>query len=602
MPHPSFAGFGTPLREGLDWEGLVSEYKADVLVIGAGGAGLRAAIAAREKNADVLVVEKGVPGEAGCTQNSASDWMAYGAAFGHADPKDSPHEHWLDIMIKGALVAQPELARRIAFDAPDRLLDLERYGACFDKKDGKYVQILSDGARFPRACGKGTDTGPEIVRVLLAKAREMGVGFADNVMIADLLTTDSPQKRVIGCWGLDLASGEAAVFEASSVIVATGGAGDLYSFNVFPGGMTGDGTAMAYRAGARLANMEFIQIGPCIIHPVKFALSGVFWRMNPRLLNGKGEEFLARRVPPDVDLANALHLKGVSFPFSIRNSSMYIDIAIYEEITSGEPGPHGGVFLDISHNPTSEIESKARVPFEHLLKRGIDIRKDPVEFAPSIQHFNGGVLIDENASTDIQGLYACGEAAGGQHGADRPGGNALADSQVYGAVAGLEAAKHVSGHERQPDLVRVTAVRRLRTLLAAPVDAERDWEGILKGLRSVMWKDVSVVRNERGLSDAASSLGMVAGVLERARPAGMKSYLEFRNLLDIGQAVVAAAKTRTESRGTHYRSDYPRRDDGNWIKQILLSYTGKTPEAHAVRVEIPHELEEDLQIGRLTID
>ncbi|MCX6374961.1 MAG: FAD-dependent oxidoreductase, partial [Armatimonadetes bacterium] len=199
------------------------EYKADVLVIGAGGAGLRAAIAARENGADVLVVEKGVAGEAGCTRNSASDWMAYGAAFGHADPNDSPHEHWLDIMIKGALVARPELARRIAFEAPDRLLDLESYGASFDKDDGKFVQILSDGARFPRACGKGTDTGPEIVRVLLAKARELGVRFAQRTMVGDLVICESPQRRIIGCWGLDLDSGDLAVFSTPAVIIATGG-------------------------------------------------------------------------------------------------------------------------------------------------------------------------------------------------------------------------------------------------------------------------------------------------------------------------------------------------------------------------------------------
>jgi len=167
---------------------MPTEYETDVLIIGAGGAGLRAAIAAREAGADVLVVEKGVPGESGCTQNSASDWMAFGAAFGHADPQDNPHEHWIDIMIKGALVARPELARRIAYDAPDRLLDLEKYGARFDKKDAKFVQILSDGARFPRACGRGADTGPEIMRVLLAKAREMGVRFVEGVMAADLVT------------------------------------------------------------------------------------------------------------------------------------------------------------------------------------------------------------------------------------------------------------------------------------------------------------------------------------------------------------------------------------------------------------------------------
>ena len=578
------------------------EYKADVLVIGAGGAGLRAAIAAREKGADVLVVEKGVPGESGCTRNSASDWMAYGAAFGHADPQDSPHEHWLDIMVKGALVARPELARRIAFEAPDRLLDLERYGARFDKRDGKYIQILSDGARFPRACGKGTDTGPEIVRVLLAKAREIGVRFAERTMIADLVTYDSPKRRVIGCWGLDLGSGEAAVFEAPSVIVATGGAGDLYEFNVFPDGMTGDGVAAAFRAGARLANMEFIQIGPCIIHPVKFALSGVFWRMNPRLTNGKGEEFLSKRVPSDIDLANAIRLKGVSFPFSVRNDSMYVDIAIYEEMTSGEAGPHGGVFLDISHNPASEIETRARVPFEHLLALGVDIRKGPVEFAPSVQHFNGGVLINERAETDIPGLYACGEAAGGQHGADRPGGNALADSQVFGAVAGLEAASFAAGCRVQPGLAGMTAERRIRGLLAIPADSSRDWGGLHAGIGVMMWRNASVVRTEAGLSAAGSSLGMALGMLARSRPGEMRAFLEMRNLLDIGQAVIASARTRTESRGTHYRADYPRRDDGNWIKQIVLSYTGKSPEIQVIPISVPDEIADGLRTSALKMD
>ena len=578
------------------------EHRSDVIVIGAGGAGLRAAVAAREQGADVIVIEKGVAGEAGCTRNSASDWMAYGAAFGHADENDSPREHWLDIMIKGALVARPELAKRIAFEAPDRMLDLERYGACFDKKDGKYVQILSDGARFPRACGKGTDTGTEIERVLMAKAREMGVRFVENTMVGDLALVESPLRRIIGCWGLDLSTGQLALFNAPAVIVATGGAGDLYSFNVFPQGMTGDGTAMAYRAGARLANMEFIQIGPCIIHPVKFALSGVFWRMNPRLLNGDGEEFLAKRVPPEIDLAEALHIKGYSFPFTVRNNSMHVDIAFFEEMTQGAPGPHGGVLLDISHNPASEIETRAKVPFEHLLARGVDLRKGPVEFAPSIQHFNGGVLINERAEADIAGLYACGEAAGGQHGADRPGGNALADCQVFGAIAGAEAASFARNCPVEPGLLAPTADRQVRSLTSAPIDGARDWGGLLDQVRSTMWKSASVVRTEAGLSNAVSALSMASGLLSRGRPMDMKTYMELRNMLDIGLAVLTAAKARNESRGTHYRADYPRRDDGNWIKQILLRHTGKSPEVQTVPITVPEEIVEGLASGALKID
>lgn len=583
---------------------MPTEYQTDVLIIGAGGAGLRAAIAAREAGADVLVVEKGVPGQSGCTQNSASDWMAFGAALGHADPADSPHEHWLDIMMKGALVARPELAQQIAHHAPDRLLDLEKYGARFDKEDGKFVQILSDGARFPRACGRGADTGPEIMRALLAKARDVGVRFVEGVMAADLVTSQSIPNRALGCWGISLRGEGIVSFTAPAVVVTTGGAGALYSFNVFPDGMTGDGAAMAYRAGARLANMEFIQIGPCIIHPTKFALSGVFWRMNPRLFNAAGEEFLEKRAPAGIDLAKALHLKGVSYPFSTRNESMYIDIAIFEEMTSGVPGPHGGVFLEISHNPAAEIESRARVPLEHLLERGIDIRREPVELAPSIQHFNGGVLIDETAATEIPGLYACGEAAGGQHGADRPGGNALADCQVYGAIAGSEAARYaaIQNLAGQSDVVRAKAEWQFRALCAVPPDTGNYWDQALASLQTAMWTNVSIIRTGKRLTDARRLLNTLASRLKRSRPWNVRSYLEIRNLLDLGGAVVGAAKLRVESRGTHYRADFPKRDDSRWVKQILVTCSTGGPKFRAVSVRVPNELSEGLRTGRLTMD
>lgn len=583
---------------------MQTEYQSDVLVIGAGSAGLRAAIAAREAGADVIVVEKGTVGKSGCTQNSASDWMAFGAAFGHADSADSPHEHWLDIMIKGALVARPDLARKIAFDAPDRLLDLERYGARFDKNDGKFVQILSDGARFPRACGKGTDTGPEIMRVLLSKAQSLGVRFVEDVTAVDLIISESTPRRVVGCWGISPQGSRMICFSAPAVVISTGGPGELYWFNVFPGGMTGDGMAMAYRAGARLVNMEFIQIGPCIIHPIKFALSGVFWRMNPKLRNGEGREFLQDRVPEEIDLAEALHIKGVSFPFSVRNNSMYVDVAIYEEMKYGHPGPHGGVFMDISHNPASEIETRARVPFEHLLERGIDLRKEPVEFAPSIQHFNGGILIDEHASTDIPGLFACGEAAGGQHGADRPGGNALADCQVYGAIAGRAAAEFASGHKSvgEADLVRAWADRQFRNVSAVPPDPTGEWSEGIDGLKAAMWSYVSVARSTQGLSEANRILTRMASKLRRSRPWTLATYLELRNLLDLGQVIAGAAKIREESRGTHYRSDFPGREDGQWTKQIIANRTESGPRFSVAPVGVPQEIADGLRSGRLKMD
>lgn len=583
---------------------MQTEYRSDVLVIGAGSAGLRAAIAAREAGADVIVVEKGAAGQSGCTQNSASDWMAFGAAFGHADPADSPAEHWLDIMIKGALIARPDLARKIAYEAPDRLLDLERYGASFDKEDGKFVQILSDGARFPRACGKGTETGPEIMRVLLDKARNIGVQFVDGVMAADLVVSESMPRRLVGCWGISPQTSKMVCFTAPAVVISTGGPGELFWFNVFPDGMTGDGMAMAYRAGARLVNMEFIQIGPCIIHPIKFALSGVFWRMNPRLLNGDGKEFLRDRVPSEIDLARALHIKGVSFPFSVRNDSMHVDVAIFQEMKHGKCGPHGGVFMDISHNPASEIESRARVPFEHLLERGIDIRKDPVEFAPSIQHFNGGILIDERASTDIAGLFACGEAAGGQHGADRPGGNALADCQVFGAIAGREAARYASEcrFSGESDLVRAWADRQFRNASAVPPDPGSTWTDETEGIKAAMWSYVSVARSAQGLSEANRILTRLASTIRRSRPWNLLAYLELRNMLDLAQVITGAAKLREESRGTHYRSDFPQRADDSWVKQIVANRSETGPKFSIAPIGVPQEIVDGLRSGRLKMD
>lgn len=571
--------------------------EADVVVIGAGGAGIRAAIAAKEAGANrVILVNKGKSGETGCTQNSASDWMAFGAAFGHADPNDAPHEHWLDIMIKGGMVCRPELSKKIAFDAPERLLDLERWGAKFRKTGDKFFQVLSDGARFARACGSGANTGPEIMNALMRRAREVGVEFVDNVMAIDLVLGDS--GSVQSCVGLDTNNGEPVTFHTPAVVVATGGAGELFKFNAFPSGMTGDGTAMAYRAGARLANMEFIQIGPVIVPPYKFALSGIFWRLNPRVTNGLGEEFIDKYIPEGVDREQAVYIKGHSFPFSVRNASMHVDVGIYHEIASGRTAPNGGVWMDISHNPKEVIEGHqhSMVSVEHLLSRGIDIRKEKVEFAPTVQHFNGGILINERAESDIPGLYACGEAAGGQHGADRPGGNALADCQVFGYIAGRSAAEYASGIENRAEMI--SAVGAARPKIAVDQD---DIERDLADLRWLMWKNATVVRTTDGLKQAKSKLFDLREKSRRTVTAHPKS-VELANLIEIGLAVTTAALAREESRGTHHRADFPERRDNEWIKMSIITSGQDGPELDYENVEVPQEITTGLACGTLKMD
>jgi fumarate reductase (CoM/CoB) subunit A len=525
----------------------------DVLIIGAGAAGLRAAVAAASDGATVLVTDRGMPGRSGATVAAASDWMAYGAAFGHRDPRDSPEQHAVDIQVKGGLCVRPALAQRIAEDAPARLRDIESYGGRFDRApDGTYVQVHSDGASYARACGSGSDTGPMMVRALLAECGRRAVEMVPGLRLVDLLRTGDGR-----CVGAVLCEDDGALVEirAGAVVLATGGCGGLFRHNALPAGICGSGYAAALRAGARLANMEFLQVGPCISHPVTFALSGVFWRMGPVLTNGLGARFLERRVPNGVRLPGALHIKGHSFPFTVRNDSFYIDVAVYREMTEGTPGPHGGVFLDVSHNGADEIAQRADVPLRHLLERGVDIRREPVEFAPAVQHENGGVLIDVAAATDVPGLYAAGECAGGQHGADRPGGNALADTQVFGAIAGASAARWALEHgpgEPRKGKQGEAGRRRGRPVTEA-----------LARLGEVLWRRCTIVRDDEGL---AAAEGKVLGLAGEPVTGPVEAVRDLRDGLLVARAILACARRRTESRGTHYRADHPRTIDPEWVR------------------------------------
>jgi len=564
-------------------------YETDVLVIGSGGAGLRAAVEAKANGADVIIVNKGNSGETGCTKSAASDWMAFGAAFGHADPKDSPREHWIDIMVKGGLLCDPVLSKNIAFDAPDRFMDLEKWGADFSKtEDGKFVQILSDGARYPRACGKGADTGPVIVKVLMQKANELNVKFMDNISTIDLIKDES--GTVVGCYGVDRKNHELIIFKAGAVILACGGAGKLYALNVFPYGMSGDGYAMAYRAGAELANMEFVQIGPSIVHPIHFALSGVFWRLNPHITNKYDEEFIPKYIPEGVDKNKAIYIKGVSYPFTIRNESKWVDVAVYTEIAEGRGAEHNGVYMDISHNDPEVIETEARVPFNHLMKYGIDLRKDKVEFAPAIQHFNGGVRINVNAEASIKGLYAAGEVAGGQHGADRPGGNALADCQVHGKIAGENATKFSLSKRHKPiSEEKITEIEKTYADLIKERKGDKSLDQAIADLQWVMWKNASVVRIAVGLKSAISYISSAPSPTINQSEVG--TYIDYRNMLVVGKMVVENALMRNESRGTHYRADCEVVNDPSWLKQIIIANKDGEMVYYTYQINLPQDLE-----------
>ena len=284
--------------------------KTDVLIIGGGGAGSRAAIEADSLGAETIILCKGRYGASGCTPNSASEWMAYGVALGLADPRDSCEAHFQDIVKMGGYVCDHNLAKIIAYEAPERFRELVEWGVEFLKEpDGRFRQVMSDGATYPRACGTGADTGKQIMDALKRQVEERSIHVVENTMAVDLVTY---QGRVAGAVGVNLETLELTAFIAKSTVIATGGHGGLYKYNVFPSGMTGDGYAMALRAGAKLVNMEFMQIGPCVVTPFKFDVGGILWRLGPRLLNGCGEEYLKRYLPSGLSVEEVYRLKSVT--------------------------------------------------------------------------------------------------------------------------------------------------------------------------------------------------------------------------------------------------------------------------------------------------
>jgi len=541
--------------------------ETDVLIIGGGGAAARAAIASRELGSEVVVIIKGSLGGSGCTPYAASEWLAFGAAFGHADPRDSPEQHYRDILEKGAYVCDPRLSRILAYESPERVLDLERRGVRFDKdSDGKFVQRMSDGATYPRACARGAETGREIMRVLSTQVKELGCQVYEDLMAVELI---SDGTSVYGAVALDMNSYEFKLFYAKAVILATGGAGQLYKHSVFPKGMTGDGFAMSYNAGAELVNMEFIQMGPAILHPTKFDVGGILWKLRPRLYNRFREEYLHRYLPSGVKIDEVYELKSVSFPFSTRNNSMYIDIANFTEIVEGRGTENGFVYFDLTHTDPAVIEKEAEVPFHWLKRFGVDLSNQPIEIAPSVQHFNGGVHVGEWGETSLKGLFAAGECQGGQHGADRPGGDSLANCQVFGYRAGLSAAK--LAEKRDLERISRSKINGLIKRLSKPINHQAALS-IINTIKDLMWRNVTVVRSEESLQKALNTLNKLEVEAGKwyEEDGDLISSLEIRNMITVGKVIATAALTREESRGTHYRIDYPQRRDSVWLKFVCM--------------------------------
>lgn len=594
---------------------------ADVVILGSGGAALRAALAADDAGAAVLILTKGELGKAGVTALACSDRMAFHATLEHTEPggPDAWRYHAEDVYRIGGRVSDADLARTLAQGAADAYRYLDRLGVPFARDDaGRADQFVTDGSEYARACYTGPYTANHIHEALRGEVRRRALPLLENVMATDL-ALDSAGRVA----GVRLADGR--LVRAGAVVLATGGAGQAYEVNVFPDGMTGDGHALAWRAGADLVNLEFIQFGLSSVK-TKLACSGSLMRAWPRLVTEDDREFLADYFPdgtPPEEIYSVLFRKGASWPVSYEEPSHIIDVAVFSEMQKGHT-----VWMDFSENPTgldlsrmdpdlwapypkiaalalsdpplsdsplARLEAINRPSVEWLAERGIDLAAgDRIELAPACQHFQGGVKIDTRAATAVPGLFACGEVAGGQHGANRPGGNALMDSQVMGRVAGEQAAA----------LARESAPGRP---VETPADADEaaggegeplDVREVRRRIQHLMTMQGSIKRTEQGIREGLAELASLARRPWDAAEAGQTLLAETRSLALVAEMVLAACGARPESRGPHLFFDSPDaitplpRRDPEWQRYNVL----RRGEDGAMAVEARQPVEPDWEL------
>jgi fumarate reductase (CoM/CoB) subunit A len=532
--------------------------ECDVLVIGSGGAGCRAAIEARKKNLNVAIVSKGLSFKSGCTTLAEG---GYNAAFAYVDADDSVEAHFDDTMKGGAYLNDMALVKILVNEAQDRLIELESYGAIFDRQEsGKLNQRPFGGQSFRRTCFQGDRTGHEMMMALKEEVIRQKIKTYDETMITSLIM-DNQNKRVIGAFGVSLQTSQMIIFKAKSTIIASGGAGWLYPVTSNAIQKTGDGYSLAYNVGADLLDMEQIQFHPTgMLYPE--SRKGVLVTEAVRGEGGKLFNVDMERFMKKYDERGELATRDV------------VARAIYNEIREGRGTDNGGVYLDVTHLPNKLIEEKLETMLLQFMDVGVDIREEAMEVAPTAHHFMGGIRIKPGGETTVGNLFAAGEASGGIHGANRLGGNALADTQVFGKRAGESAANNALKREFEYNEDRVNAEEeRIHNIFK---EGNIYPHQIKKELMETMWTNVAIIRNEEGLKSALNTIeNLKIKSLDMKVPKGtgydknLLDALEIENMLTVASLVTQSALIRRESRGSHYREDYPKKDS-RWDRSIVL--------------------------------
>ncbi|MCI0745899.1 MAG: fumarate reductase/succinate dehydrogenase flavoprotein subunit [Verrucomicrobia subdivision 3 bacterium] len=568
----------------------------DVLVVGAGGAGLRAAIEASAAGVSVGIVCKSLLGKAHTVM--AEGGIA--AALGNVDDRDNWKVHFADTMRGGQYVNNWRMAELHAKEAPDRVRELEAWGAVFDRTpDGRILQRNFGGHKYPRLVHVGDRTGLEMLRTLQDHGIHRGI---EVYMEQTLLTLLKDGERVVGAFGFDRERGRFKIFRAKAVILSTGGIGRAYKITSNSWDCTGDGHALAYHAGAELIDMEFLQFHPTgMVWPP--SVCGLLVTEGVRgeggiLVNKEGKRFMFGQIPENYRAQTADNEEeGWRYTQGDKNARRppelltrdHVARCIVREIKEGRGSPHGGVFLDISwikqRIPHAAEHIKRKLPsMYHQFRQlaNIDITREPMEVGPTTHYIMGGVHVDSDTQMSrVPGLFAAGECAGGINGANRLGGNSLSDLLVFGKRAGEFAARYA--RENKLGAVNSAQVEEAARRALEPFDRAADMRGegpyaVQHDLEEMMQDLVGIVRREDEMLRALEGLDKLWKRARQIVVRGNREYnpgwhtaLALPNLLTVSEAIARCALERKESRGAQFRDDFPNKDDALGKVNIVTS-------------------------------
>jgi len=561
----------------MDKNYALETYRTDVVIVGSEGAGATAAIELAKHNLDVLIVTKGngvgksgatITGEADLAVDSNSLYHRFGMKIG-TDPEDSKEKFFHDVLVGGKYINQQDIVQVHVEDAPDRLADLLNWGL-----KPLFVNKMS-GHSYPRGV---IVSAPEMIRIYRTKLKETKTKILNNIFILELLYHD---EVCSGLFGLNMLTGNFVTIEAKAILLATGGGMRLYPITTGPEELTGDGTAMALRAGLELMDMEFPMFLPgCfpwpeavkgVNTPFKLTSSGM---VAGHLLNKHGERFMAKWDPIRME----------------KCTRDITSVAIWTEIMENRGGPHGGVFVSLKHLPDNVIDYIMEwLPPSYIKRYGgfdmskflPDLKHDAIESVPACHFFNGGIKVDTWCRTNMNGLYAAGEVTAGIHGGNRLSGNAFTDMIVWGHRAALAIAEdikkgninHASIDRRQVEFYATEA------LAGYSQAGDEKMQGVRDDVQNTAWKHAGIVRDDVLIKEGLNKLQNIKERYKKIRLTCNEKkynkefirYLETKNMIANLECILVAAENRHESRGSHYRKDFPKTDNLNWFKNQILS-------------------------------